>query len=276
MWQVAFSSKSVSKKVMPVWPTRDSPSTSATSPSRFAEVVELHLAADGVGAGRGLHLDALAALEPQLEVADDRAAERERPGRADRPSGAPPVGAGEDLLGREVRARARSRRACRCRRRPARRPGSRPTVRSVPGPVKRIASRASCVELLAAARAASRRGARHAATGSGSSSRTDCATASQSRSTSGSPNICCAWPSVGKAAIVQLIDPLVLSRSWTVELHPRPPAPCRRAPGRGRRAAPARARPRSDQRRRRRRAPRCAADQPRASSRRDPRRLRAR
>ena len=36
MWQVAFSSNSVSKYVMPVWPTRDVPSTSATSPSRFA------------------------------------------------------------------------------------------------------------------------------------------------------------------------------------------------------------------------------------------------
>ena len=46
---------------------------------------------------------------------------------------------------------------------------------------------------------------RQAATGSGSSSRVAAATASQSRSTSGSPKTVCAQPSFGKATIDQLI-----------------------------------------------------------------------
>ena len=47
---------------------------------------------------------------------------------------------------------------------------------------------------------------RHAATGAGSSSRVQNATASQSLSTSGSPKTCVAHPALGNAAIVQLID----------------------------------------------------------------------
>ena len=103
MWHVAFSSKSVSKKVIPVRPTRDSPSTRATSPSRVPEAVDVHLRLHCPGARRGGHFDALAAGEPQLEVADDGAAERERPGRAHAALGPAPVGAREDLLGRQVR-----------------------------------------------------------------------------------------------------------------------------------------------------------------------------
>ena len=89
--------------MIPVWPTRDSPSTSATSPSLPAEVVDRELRAHGVGAGRRRDVDDVARLETQLEVAHDRASERERPRRANRALGAAPVGAGEDLLGRQVR-----------------------------------------------------------------------------------------------------------------------------------------------------------------------------
>ena len=52
MWQAAFSSKSVSKKTMPVLPTRESPSTIETSPRYDAALVGAHLLADDVGAAR--------------------------------------------------------------------------------------------------------------------------------------------------------------------------------------------------------------------------------
>src|SRR5512147_1568956 len=99
MWQVAFSSKSVSKKTRPVRPTRDSPSTSATSPSRTAPssactCSRITSAPEAASTA--------AALEADLEVADDGAADLQRPRRADDALGARRVGAREDLLGRHV------------------------------------------------------------------------------------------------------------------------------------------------------------------------------
>ena len=81
--------------------------------------------------------------------------------------------------------------------------GTSPIVRSVPGPRKRIASKPR--SLRASARACNLAVcARQAATGSGSSSRVAVATASQRRSTSGSPKTCVAQPVFGAATIVQL------------------------------------------------------------------------
>ncbi len=74
--------------------------------------------------------------------------------------------------------------------------GDSPTRRSVPGPRKRTASK------LRSFRSAARSSrlstcCLHAATGSGSSRRTARATSSHSRSTSGSPKILAAQPSLG-------------------------------------------------------------------------------
>ena len=106
MWQVAFSSKSVFRKTRPDRPTRESPSTSATSPSIEAPSSALDLLPDQLGAGARLHVDDAAGLEAKLEVAHDGAGERERHRRADGPFGPAAVGAREDLLGRHVRDEA--------------------------------------------------------------------------------------------------------------------------------------------------------------------------
>ena len=126
-------------------------------------------------------------------------------GRVERtvPSARRAVGRREDLLGRQVRRRARCRRPCRCRRPTQRDSGSSPSVRSVPGPSKCSASRCELVELARSVRGSRAVCSRQAATGSASSSRTVAAIASHSRSTSGSPNICSAQPAFGNAAIVQ-------------------------------------------------------------------------
>ncbi len=74
--------------------------------------------------------------------------------------------------------------------------GVNPIVRSVPGPVNRSASKRRSVSSAARERSFSTC-ARHAATGSASSSRTAFATSSQSRSTSGVPKIFVAQFSFG-------------------------------------------------------------------------------
>ena len=89
-------------------------------------------------------------------------------------------------------------------------PGIRPTVRSVPGPRKRMLSKARSLSSVARASSFSRC-VFQAATGSGSSSRVAAATASQSGSTSGAPNTVCAQPSFGKATIDQLIRRLLIA-----------------------------------------------------------------
>ena len=212
MWQVAFSSNSVSKNVMPVCPTRDSPSTSATSPSRFAELVDAHLRAHSVGAGRRADLDGVAALEAHLEIAHDRPAERQRPRRADGALRAPPIGAVEDLFGRQVRHMSMPPRG-RDRRRLS--SASRQEADRQVGARAAEANRVECllVELRAARAEAcgvlAPRGDRIVLV-----SRTACATASHSRSTSGSPKTCIACPSVGYAAIVQLTAFSFCAFSW--------------------------------------------------------------
>ncbi len=70
---MAFSSKSVSKNVTPVWPI----ARRAVDERDLAEVrralVERELALDDVGALFGANVDDAAGLEPHLEPADDRA-----------------------------------------------------------------------------------------------------------------------------------------------------------------------------------------------------------
>ena len=90
------------QEVSPERPTRESPSTSATSPSSDAFSSCADLLADQVRAGARVHLHAAAALEPHLEIAHDVARERERLRRADSALGAAPIGARENLLGRHV------------------------------------------------------------------------------------------------------------------------------------------------------------------------------
>src|SRR6478609_9391512 len=102
MWQVAFSSKSVSWKSVADWPTRDSFVTSATSPSRSA-FDRREVAADEVCAGLRLDTDGAALLEGELQSTYDLAREDKRERRTDRPLGAPRVGRSEDLLSRHVR-----------------------------------------------------------------------------------------------------------------------------------------------------------------------------
>ena len=106
-----------------------------------------------------------------------------------------------------------------------------PTVRSVPGPRYRSASNRRSFSACARAGRASAMCSRHAATGSGSSSRTAVATARQSRSTSGSPKTVVAQPSFGNATIDQLQRPPVSLEARLGE---------RRASARGRRGAPSR------------------------------------
>ncbi len=132
MWQVAFSSNSVSQKTRPVSLTGEDPSTRATSPRIAGLVVGSELLADDVRSARGVHLDDAPGLEPHLELGDGRARGDERLRRANAPLRAAPVRAREDLFGRDVRdvldpggclERAESQRA----------PGMRPIVSSVPG-----------------------------------------------------------------------------------------------------------------------------------------------
>ena len=65
-------------------------------------VVGAHLLADDVDPELASTVDDAAALEAQLEIADDRAAEGERHRRAHGALGAAAVGGREDLLGRHV------------------------------------------------------------------------------------------------------------------------------------------------------------------------------
>ena len=102
MWQLAFSSKSVFRKTRPERPTRESPSTSATSPEHAGVLVLAQLLTDQLGAGARVHLDCAAALEADLEVTDDVARQRQRLRRADDALGAAAIRAREDLLGGHV------------------------------------------------------------------------------------------------------------------------------------------------------------------------------
>ena len=174
MWQVAFSSKSVLKKVMPVWPTRDSPSTSATSPSRVAEARRRPSALRTASAPvEARHLDALAAREPQLEVADDRC----RRARAGGSSGRFPRSGASRGRRRPLRSagsgRARCRLASRSPRRPSATPGTQADREIGARPREADGVELERVELRAAVAGACRRGPATTATGSGSSSRTD-------------------------------------------------------------------------------------------------------
>ncbi len=85
-------------------------------------------------------------------------------------------------------------------------PSGRPAVRSVPSPWYRTASSSSAVSV-APWRPSRSACARHAATTSSLSSRMAIDTASQSRSTSGSPNTCSAHPAFGAATMFHTTDP---------------------------------------------------------------------
>ena len=88
IWHVAFSSKSVFRKTRPDRPTRESPSTRATSPS-IAAPSSVRICSRTTSASRAcLDRDDAAALEAELEISDDRAAESERHRRANRAFGA--------------------------------------------------------------------------------------------------------------------------------------------------------------------------------------------
>ena len=90
--------------------------------------------------------------------------------------------------------------------------GTSPTVRSVPGPLKRTASKERSFR--SSARACRREAwSFQASTGSSSSRRVAVATAPHSRSTSGSPKTCFAQPGLGADTIVQLTRRAVISFS---------------------------------------------------------------
>ena len=149
-------------------PMRPSPSTSATSPRREAPSSFAQRVPQRLRAVVGLDLDRASALEADAEVRDDRAADVERLRCRDDAVRARRIGRREDLLGRQVRVMDDpvDRRACRASPDAKCDVGSRPTVRSVPGPLKRSASkRASSSLRPASCSCASRR--RHAAAGVG-------------------------------------------------------------------------------------------------------------
>ena len=241
MWQVAFSSKSVSWKTSPVCRI----ARRAVDERDLAEERRLRVA----GELRADHLGAVAVRRDVDDLARPRSAPRarrherptpgtsERVGRAHDAVGPAPVRGREDLLGGDVRQVLDPGRRLERRAHPAGR-SEQADDEVVPGPRKRIASKPR--SLRAAERALSAAACScHAATGSSASSRIAVATASQRRSRSGSPKIVRAHPSFGAGTITQLVSRSVTSGQ--VELAGGPSAPpSRRAPGRARRRAPAR------------------------------------
>ena len=192
---VAFSSKSVLKNVRPVRPTRESPSTSATSPRNAApSSARAAPASTPRPSSRSPRPRGRLRSEPRGRA---RSCRRARAASSSAPSlGAAAIAAGEDLLRRhvdDVPAPADRRPRERCT---SGRPGSVRRSGRCPGPRKRSESKPRSFSTLARSTSLSMC-ARQASTGSGSSSRVAEATASQSRSTSGSPKTVRAQPSFG-------------------------------------------------------------------------------
>ncbi len=159
-------------------------------------LVGAHLLPHDIRAARCGHVGHAPALESHREIGHDLAVHGQGHRRADDALGAKPMRGREHLLGTACSRPRRHRSPCARHPSASATPASAPTVRSVPAPRKRIASKRRSSS--SAARSCSRAMcARHAATGSLSSSRVATATASHSRSTSGSPNTACAQPGFG-------------------------------------------------------------------------------
>ena len=102
MWQVAFSSKSVSQNVEPRPAHGGCPVDEGDLPEIGRLLVDGQLLPDDLGAARGRHVGDATALEPDGEIGDTGAARHERLRGSDEPLGAAPVRRREDLFGRHV------------------------------------------------------------------------------------------------------------------------------------------------------------------------------
>ena len=105
MCAAAFSSSSVVKNGRPAAPTREEPSTSASSPSRDGAAVAREVAGEELAVAVVVGLDAHEPAAPELarDALDHAARERQRARAAERPGGRRLVGAREDLFGGDVR-----------------------------------------------------------------------------------------------------------------------------------------------------------------------------
>ena len=104
MCAAAFSSNSVLQNVIPLLPTSDFSSTSATSPSSDAFASTANSPRTSSAPVEALTSSDAAVLEDHLQVPDDGAADQdERLGRPYLPRGAAVVRGGEHLFGRKVR-----------------------------------------------------------------------------------------------------------------------------------------------------------------------------